>query len=488
MEHYLAVDIGASSGRVLLSTLNDGKMSLTEIHRFKNGFSFRDGHDRWAIEELVTNIIKGLELAKEQYGVESCTLGIDTWAVDYCLIDKEGNLLADPIAYRDARTEYAVEKVSQEISLDELYERTGIQIQPFNTLFQLFVEDKTLLDKADKIALIPDYLGYRLTGNLVTEKTNASTTQLLNPGTLTWDVKLMQILGIDTSYFAPLVDAGNILGKLAKDQFPANDLPETTVITVATHDTASAVLGTPSNSTDNWAYLSSGTWSLLGVETKVARVSRKAFFENYTNEWGAHNTIRFLKNIMGMWLVQEVARMQNYQISYAEMAELAAKEPAFQQWIDINDQRFLNPENMIQEIQSYCRETNQTVPTSPGAIARCIYDNLALCYAVELEKLEAITGVEDIIDTLYIVGGGSNNTFLNQLTADVANIRVQAGPGEATAIGNLALQMITVGDCSSIEEARKIIKASFPCTEYHPRENQSTVLTNYKKFLKVRNY
>lgn len=482
MDTFIAIDIGASSGRLMMSQWDDQQLSLTEIHRFKNSFRHHAGFDRWHIDYLIKEILIGLEKVKHA-GIQSCYVGIDTWAVDYCLIDDKGQRLGDPVAYRDKRTNHVIERFSQEYSLQTLYEKTGIQLQPFNTIFQLYVEDKNLLAKADKLLLIPDYLGYVFTGKMVTEKTNASTMQLLNANTQTWDQDLLAAIQVKEDLFAPLVDAGTLLGKLNQEKFSTYDLPDTTFITVASHDTASAIIGTPSSGSD-WGYISSGTWSLLGIETKVPNISAAAFDENYTNEWGAHNTIRFLKNIMGMWLIQEVARHQNDQYSFPELAALAEVTPGFQQFIDVNDPRFLNPDNMITELQTYCRETHQKVPETPGEIARCVYDNLALCYGSELQKLEALTGTAHTLQRLHIVGGGSNNTFLNQLTADVAQCTIEAGPGEATAIGNLVLQMITVGLFASLEEARMAIKKSFPCTVHHPRAFDRKIQTNYQSFLK----
>lgn len=372
------------------------------------------------------------------------------------------------------------------MSLETLYEKTGIQIQSFNTIFQLLVEDRTLLSKADQLLLIPDYLGFVFTNRAVTEKTNASTMQLLNPGSETWDEELLRLVGINQEQLPPLVDAGTVLGPLLLEKFPEFDLPEATFVSVASHDTASAILGTPGQGED-WGYISSGTWSLLGVETKVANVTQEAFYENYTNEWGADNTVRFLKNIMGMWLIQEVARMQQYQYSYPELAELAAKEPPFQQFIDVNDACFLNPENMITAIQDYCRRTKQIVPETPGAIARCIYDNLALCYGSELEKLEKLTGTTNKIEKLHIVGGGSNNQFLNQLTADIAQIEISAGPGEATALGNILMQMVATKVFDSIEAGRTCIRESFQFTHHLPQTSANQMLEKYKDFIKGAN-
>lgn len=483
MTTFVAVDIGASSGRLIQSVSQpNGQLVLEEIHRFKNGFTKVGQHDCWDIEHLVHQILVGLQKLKQE-GVTECVLGIDTWAVDYCLVNREGELLRPPIAYRDARTHQAVATFKEKMPLETLYAKTGIQIQPFNTLFQLVVEDKALVNQADKLLLIPDYLGYRLTGRQVMEKTNASTMQLLNVVTQTWDKDLLEILELSSELFPPLVDAGNVLGDLQAEYFPEFDLPKVTVVNVASHDTASAVLGTPAVTEEDWAYLSSGTWSLLGIESKLHNVSREAFQENYTNEWGAHNTIRFLKNIMGMWLIQEVARGENYQHSYPEMAALAADVPAFQRFIDVNDDKLLNPKDMASAIQTLCQTTGQSVPETTGELARTIYDNLALCYAVEFEKLEQLLGVQGKIQTLHIVGGGSNNDFLNQLTANALGIEVIAGPSEATAVGNLIMQQIAVGQISSIQAARELVADSFTFKRYKPVGEYQEVLQHYKKWL-----
>lgn len=485
MTIYIAVDIGASSGRLIKSeSSSNQQFDLEEVHRFKNGFSKNGQYDCWDIDNLIHEILTGLQKIK-QSGIEECVLGIDTWAVDYCLIDREGKLLRLPISYRDKRTNEAVNQFEMKMSLEKLYAKTGIQIQPFNTLFQLFVEDKSILKQTDKLLLIPDYLGYVLTGELVTEKTNASTTQLLNVVTKTWDQDLLEILGMTTNQFPPLVDAGNILGRLQRDRFPQYDLPDVRVINVASHDTASAVIGTPADVADDWAYLSSGTWSLLGVETKLFDVSKRAFQENYTNEWGAHNTIRFLKNIMGMWLIQEIARENNYQYSYPELAEMAAENLAFQRLIDVNDPSLLNPEKMSVAIQHLCEKSGQPIPITIGEIARTIYDSLAICYGMEFEKLECLLGVQDKLKKLHIVGGGSNNDFLNQLTADVIGIEVIAGPSEATAVGNLLMQQIALEDYDSIEKARQAVASSFSFKHFKPQNNYQNILQKYKKILEA---
>ena len=481
MTKYIAVDIGASSGRLMLSSLDEeGKMSLTEIHRFKNGFSETAGADRWQIQHLTTEILKGLAKVKAA-GIEECYVGIDTWGVDYCLLDEAGELMEAPIAYRDKRTQDAMADFDEKMPLTELYQRTGIQLMNFNTVFQLLVEDKEKLAKASSLLLIPDYLGYVFTGNQVLEKTNASTMQLLNLTTRKIDSEILAALEVSEELFPPLVEPGSVLGELQQARFPEYDLPKATFITIASHDTASAVVGTPGAGED-WAYISSGTWSLMGAELKDGIATPAAYDANFTNEWGVGGSIRFLKNIMGMWLIQEVARMQDYQYSYAELADMAAKEAPYQQFVNVNDDRFLNPANMIEEFQAYCRETGQKVPETPGEIARCVYDNLALCYAVELKNLQAITGRK--INKLHIVGGGSNNRLLNQLTADACNVTVEAGPGEATAIGNLVVQMVATSGFGDLVSARKAVRASFDLHTYEPSNpDAQAIVEEYETFL-----
>ncbi|QXN86051.1 rhamnulokinase [Tetragenococcus halophilus] len=479
---YIAIDIGASSGRLIHANFHgEGGFKIEEIHRFKNGFRNIDGVDRWDLQHLIREILIGLQKAKFQ-GIEKCYVGIDTWAVDYGLVDKDGKILGDPASYRDHRTNNVIGDFKHKISLDKLYKKNGIQLLPFNTVFQLFVEDKDLLSKADKLLLMPDLLGYIFTGNAVTEKTNASTMALLNLHTRNWDREILEAIHIDEKLFAPLVEPGFILGDIQADKFPEYDLPKAVFITVATHDTASAIIGTPANY-DNWAYISSGTWSLLGMELSRGISTKEAFEMNYTNEWGVQGNIRFLKNIMGMWLIQEVVRNQNHEHSYSELVALAEKEEPFQQFIDINDERFLNPGNMIQTIQEYCYETKQSVPKTSGELARAIYDNLALYYAVEIENLEKLS--ECKIDILHIVGGGSNNKLLNQLTADVCNIPVEAGPSEATAIGNLMVQMIATKGYGTLESARQDIRNSIELETFQPRHSKSVdqALVAYKNFL-----
>lgn len=468
MSYHIAVDIGASSGRLILATYHDDQtISFEEIHRFKNGFSLVEGHERWNITQLCNEVLAGLQQAKKR-GIDQCTIGIDTWAVDYVLLDHQGQLVAEPIAYRDDRTMNAIEEFAQLISKESIYQKTGIQFLNFNTLYQLFKESPAALSPAKHLLFIPDYIGYLLTGKMVGEKSNVSSSQFLNLETGTYDQELLEKADVSMKIFPTLVDSGTNLGQLKTSLSDTSLYPTCEVIAVATHDTASAVVGIPvTKDSGNWAYLSSGTWSLIGVETKEPINGPDALEANYTNEWGAEHTYRFLKNITGMWSIQEIARMMNYELSYAEMAKAAVLVEPFQQFIDLNDDRFTNPENMIEAIRSYCRETGQLVPQTVGELVMAVYSNLALSYAYEIARIERLTGTK--IDTLHVVGGGSNVQLLNQLTADLLGIRLLAGPGEGTAIGNILVQMINQGYFDNLAEARQFLASQIDVETYEPR-------------------
>lgn len=466
MINHIAVDIGASSGRLVLGRLLDGSLSLEEIHRFSNGFTERDGSCFWDIDYLFDQIMIGLHKAKAG-GIAECTLGIDTWAVDYVLLDRDGNRIQEVYAYRDRRTDHVMEEVAKLISPDTVYAKTGIQQLTFNTLYQLYTHDKQELAAADQILMVPDYLYYRLCGRKINESTNASTTQLLNLQSRDFDEDLLSLLHIKREQFAVLTEPGEVLGYISEDLVQQYDLPECQLICAATHDTASAVLGVPVQNGRSSAYISSGTWSLLGVELMQPLNDRKAKEANYTNEWGAYGTYRFLKNIMGLWLIQEVRRLDGERYSFSELAQLAGEAESFRSLIPCNDPRFLNPEHMIREIRQACSESGQPVPETPGELARCIFDSLALSYFTYLNELEDLTG--SAVEVLQIVGGGANNALLCQLTADVIGREVLAGPTESTALGNLAVQLISTGAVADIHGARAIIANSFEIKSYLPR-------------------
>jgi rhamnulokinase len=478
---HIAVDIGASSGRLVIGEINQSKLEMKEIHRFANGFTETCGVCYWNIDHLLNEIVKGLAVAKT-LGYDSCTVGIDTWAVDYVLVGQKGDRLQEVVSYRDKRTKQTIDKVSKIISRKEIYEKTGIQFLSFNTLYQLYEEKKEMLDQTKHILLVPDYLGYCLTGLAVTEVTNASTMQMLNVKTHDFDEELLNIISVKRDQFPPFAEPGEELGSLQKELFPGFDLPDCRVMTVASHDTASAIAGTPGFG-EGWAYLSSGTWSLLGIESNDPVMSGLSLEDNYTNEWGAFQTYRFLKNIMGMWIIQEVRKNLSVDYNFREFVEEALKVEQFRQFVDFNDTRFLNPANMVEEIQAYCHETSQIVPETAGELAACIYDNLAILYAIAIDDLEEITGKP--IDRLHIVGGGAHNDLLNQLTADVSGKTVYAGPSEATAIGNLLLQMIASGDIKDLHEGRKLIEKSFPLKIFKPNEmDKKTLIEQFNQFRK----
>lgn len=475
---YTAIDIGASSGRIMVGELNEGKLDIQEIHRFANGFSQRDGHCFWDIDHLLKQILQGLQKVKT-LGYEHCTVGIDTWAVDYVLLDEKGDRLREAISYRDRRTDHTIDKLEHTLSKAAIYQKTGIQFQPFNTIYQLYEEDRELLKKTDKIMMVPDYLGYWLTGKAVTEITNASTTQLLNASTGNLDPELLEAVSVQEQQFAPLTEPGCELGKLGNEWFPDYDLPACKVMTVATHDTASAIIAAPGVN-DGWAYISSGTWSLIGIENKTPIITDLALENNYTNERGANNTIRFLKNIIGMWVIQEVRQQLQADYSFQQLAEEAEKTEPFQQFINLNDKRFLNPENMIKEIQHYCRQTGQKIPRTAGELACCIYSNLAIIYAIAIKELETIT--EKPIEQFHIIGGGARNDFLNQLTADMSGKAVYAGPIEATATGNLLMQMIAAKEVKNIKEARQVVRNSFPIKVFTPKDiDRSAIIQSFQQ-------
>ncbi|EIW20150.1 L-rhamnulokinase [Pelosinus fermentans] len=464
MKKHIAVDIGASSGRLVVGTYENGKILLKEFYRFPNGIEEQNGNYFWNIEKIINEIVNGLKAAKKE-GIDECTLGIDTWGVDYALIDVDGNRIQEIYAYRDERTKTAIEKIKKQKSLKDIYKKIGIQFLSFNTLFQLYAHDQEELMKAHKILLVPDYLYYRLSGRLISEKTNASTTQLLNLETKEYDEELLQLIGVKREQFETLTEPGEFLGPVRESIIKEHDIPQCELICVATHDTASAVLGVP-GAEKHFAYLCSGTWSLMGVENRYPIANEQSYSMNYTNEWGAYGTYRFLKNIMGLWLIQEVRRQLEKEYSFADLVMEAKKIKPFQFLIDCNDECFLKPENMVLEVQHYCQKSGQSVPQTAGELARCIFDSLALMYRKTLKELALLN--EYPIHSLHVVGGGVQNEMLCQLTADVAELPVIAGPIESTALGNIIVQMISCGEIADAAEARKVTRESFPITIYQP--------------------
>ena len=462
-KYYLAIDIGASSGRHMLASVADGKMQLEEIYRFPNGMDNVNGTLCWDVKRLFTEIKNGLKKCKE-LGKIPVSMGIDTWAVDYVLLDKDDRILGDTVGYRDSRTDGMDQKVYEVISQSALYERTGIQKQMFNTIYQLMAvkeQHPEYMEQAESLLMIPDYFQFLLTGVKKMEYTNATSTQLIDPKTNDWDYELIEMLGYNRKMFRPVSMPGTVVGNFTKEIQEEVGF-DCKVVLPATHDTGSAVLSVPTND-DNAIYISSGTWSLMGIERKEADCSMASMQANFTNEGGYDHRFRFLKNIMGLWMIQSVKKEFDEDLSFAEICERASKE-TIDSIVDCNDDCFLAPQSMIKAVQDFCRATGQTVPQTVGEIAAVIYNSLGKCYGDTVKEIEAITG--NTYDTIYVVGGGANAGYLNELTAKYTGKNVSAGPTEATAIGNITVQMLHDGVFASLPEVRTCIGESFDIKWY----------------------
>jgi len=469
-QHFLAFDLGASSGRAMLGTLMNGKLELTEIHRFKNQMTRIHGNYYWNIYSLFDELKTGLKKCITDYKIQPDSIGIDTWGVDYSLVSKSGQLIGLPFAYRDHRTDTAMEDFFKVLPREETYLLSGIQFLQFNTLFQLFAsgkEEHSRLKIASSLLFTPDTLNYLFTGVKRNEYTIASTSQLLKPGKAEWEEKLLAAAGVERNLMEGLVQPGTLIGNILPEIQEDTGSVEISCIAVASHDTASAVVSVPATG-ENWAYLSSGTWSLLGIESPEPLVSEQTLAMNFTNEGGVDDTTRFLKNIMGMWLIQECKRIWDEEkiLDWQEIVELSSASEHFKCLIDPDNQQFLNPGNMPLAIQEFCRQTDQFVPKNKAEIARCIYDSLALKYKLTIEQIESVTGNK--IEKLHIIGGGAHNERMNQLTSDALGIPVLAGPTEATAIGNLLIQARALGAVHSLQEIREVVRNSTELVEYRP--------------------
>lgn len=461
--YYLAVDIGASSGRHILAHLEDGKMVLEEIHRFPNGMVQKDGENVWDVDELFAQIKLGMKKCAEA-GKIPVSIGIDTWGVDFVLLDAEGKRIGNAVAYRDGRTKGMDEEVYKKIPEDELYARTGIQKAIFNTIYQLMalkVKKPEQLEKAETMLMMPDYFHYLLSGVAATEYTNATTGQLVSPVTKDWDMELIEKLGYPKKIFRKLVTPGTVLGELTEEIQKEVGF-NCKVVAPATHDTGSAVIAVPTES-DNTLYISSGTWSLMGTELMEANCSRESKLHNLTNEGGYDYRFRFLKNIMGLWMIQSVKKEIGGKLGFGEICEQAS-HCTIPSIVDANDDRFLAPANMTEEVQAACRESGQQVPEGIAEVASVIYNSLAQCYAKTIKEIEEITGQK--YDRIHIVGGGANAEYLNILTAKATGVPVYAGPTEATAIGNLAAQMMSAGELKGLKDARACVYKSFEIKKY----------------------
>ncbi len=486
-KHYAAVDIGASSGRVLMGWVEDGKMAYEEVFRFDNTQVLSDGHSCWDIEGLFEYVVEGLAAAREKTGITPTSISIDTWGVDFALLDENDQMIADVVAYRDGRTDGIFEVADKIMDPAEVYARTGIQRQPFNTLYQLLAlkrEHPEQLEAARTFLMVPDYLVWKLTGAKTNEYTNASTTGMLDARTCTWDEGLLDAFGIPSGIFLeptmPGAVAGNLLPSIAEKV--GYDAP---VILCASHDTGSAYLSVPAKD-DHAAYLSSGTWSLLGCELPEPVTSDPAREQNFTNEGGYQRRYRFLKNIMGLWMNQSVRRevngvdyvegktahkaMLDHQIGFGELIDLTRAAEPFSAYVDVDDERFLAPDSMFEEIRSACADAGQPVPEGIGEVMRCVYCSLTSSYARAVKNLGYLTGRE--YTSINIVGGGCQDAYLNQMTADACGLPVFAGPVEGTCIGNFMVQMIADGVFADLASARACVGESFDIKRFDPTSGE----------------
>jgi len=462
-KYFLAIDIGASSGRHMLGCLENGKIELEEVYRFWNGMDNADGTLCWDVDRLFKEIIAGMKKCKELDKIP-VSVGIDTWGVDFVLLDKEDNMLGKAVGYRDHRTNGMDEEVYKIISEDDLYARTGIQKAIYNTVYQLMAVKKNnpeYMEKAAAMLMIPDYFHYKLSGNKVQEYSEATTSQLVNPATKDWDYELIEKLGYNKDMFQKIYMPGTAIGSLT-DEVREMVGYDCQVVLPPTHDTASAVMAIPSNKEDT-CYISSGTWSLMGVERTEADCSAESKEANFTNEGGYNGKITYLTNIMGLWMIQSVRNKLAPDMSYGELCDMASKE-TIETIVDCQDDSFLSPDDMVVAIQDYCRKTEQVVPETLAELASVVYNSLAKCYKDSLYEIEKLAGIK--YDCINIIGGGSNAVYLNELTAKYTGRSVCAGPGEATAIGNILAQMIQNGDFKDLAEARECVAKSFEIKIY----------------------
>lgn len=471
MSHFLAIDLGATSGRTILGTLADGRLQLEELTRFPNSIVRQGGRCYWDIWHLYEEMLRGLRAAAARK-VELTSIGIDTWGVDFVLFGSDGHLLSTPRSYRDPHTEGEPECYFREkMPAERVYSLTGIQVMPFNSLFQFSALRRAgspALAAADKILFLPDALAYLLTGSMVTEYTMASTSQMVNAATRKLEPEILATVGLDTSKFGREVMPGDLIGTLTPEIQALTGLGAVPVVAVAGHDTGSAVAAVPAADRE-FAYLSSGTWSLMGIEIDTPIINERSCAENFTHEGGVEGTIRFLKNICGMWLLEQCReqwKRQGLETDYSALVKMAREAEPFASTIFPDDPCFANPANMVTEIADYCRRTGQAVPQTQGEYTLCIYRSLAKRYAQVFDLLRSFAPFD--IKRLHVIGGGSRNDFLNQMTADAIGVEVLAGPVECTAAGNIMVQAKAAGEVGSLTEMRAVIARSTEMKRFTP--------------------
>jgi rhamnulokinase len=483
--HFLAIDLGASSGRAMLGSIENECLKLQEINRFSNPMIEVNGRTHWDLFYLYNQIITSLKEVKSQQ-IDIVSIGIDTWGVDFVCFGKDGEALRMPYSYRDTHNFGAPERFFEKIEKASVYQKTGIQIMNFNSLFVLntmLEESNSTYPMIDKVLFMPDALSYLLTGKMVTECTIASTSQMVNPMTKKFDTDLLKAVQLSENNFGPTVFAGTKIGQLSETAKHLTGFDDVSVIAVAGHDTASAVLATPAENR-NFAYLSSGTWSLMGIESDEPIITNEAFSLNFTNEGGADGSVRFMKNICGMWLVEQCKKEweKSGALTHFDIVDSAKTAVPFRSFINPDAPCFASPKSMMEAIKNYCQSTNQPIPETMGEIARCIYESLAFRYKQVLGDLQKFASFP--IETLHIIGGGAQNKMLNSFTANATGLPVIAGPAEATAIGNILLQAQAAGLVKDKNEIRKIVRNSVDLVKFEP-ENSELWNENYKRYLKT---
>lgn len=488
-KEYIAVDLGAESGRVMLGAVSDSKLQLEEIYRFGNGPVEQDGSLRWDFGELFSNIKEGIGKAVKAAEGKVCGIGVDSWGVDFGLIDEKGELIENPYHYRDSRTDEMMDKAFGIMGKRELYDNSGLQFMQFNTVYQLLAV-KTfhpeLLEKASKLVFIADLVSYYLCGEVFAEYSLASTSQLMDMSTKDWSREIFDKLALPIELMPRVVAPGTVVGKVKDELAKEFGSEPIDVIAVGSHDTASAIAAVPVKE-GKWAYLSSGTWSLMGVEIPDAAINDETYKYQITNEGGVANTIRLLKNIMGLWIIQECKRQwqkEGDDLSYSQIAQMAEGAEPFKALIDPNDKSFFAPGGMPERISRYLADNGQPAIDNKGQVVRVVLESLAMNYRGVIEKLEEISG--DSIDVLHVVGGGIQNKLLCQFAANAMGKKVVAGPIEATASGNVIMQAIASGQIESLEEAREVVASSFELNTYLPQDAEVWGV-QYKKFENVFN-
>ncbi len=472
--HLLAFDIGAESGRAIAGRLAEGRITLRELHRFSNGPISLFGRLHWDVYALLEELKKGLAVCAAELPPVQC-LAVDTWGVDFGLQAADGTLLGLPFAYRDPRNIPAMEAFLARIPQDRLYERTGIQLLPFNSIFQIQAlkdHNAPLLAAAERLLFMPDLLTYLLSGVPINETTISSTSQMIDPRTRDWAGDLLADLGLPPSLLQQPIEPGNLIGSLHPRVARETGMKTVAVAATAGHDTAAAVAAVPAQG-GRWAYISSGTWSLVGIERPTPLVTARTAALNFTNELGIAKTVRFLKNVAGMWLLQQCRRRWNAEapVGYDDLKRLAEAAPAFRAFVDPDAPEFLNPEDMPEAIRGFCLRTGQAPPEGHGPITRCVLESLALKYRAVLDDLASVA--PEPIERVHIIGGGSQNWVLNRFAADATGRTVVAGPVEATALGNILGQALALGLVGSLEEARRLVAASFRLETYEPRPSSA---------------